>query len=229
MKKACFSALALSILMNFVSAQESNFPTPELKSAETPAAIPADHQAILESKEIVDRVMDDQYFKLIDNAKIAKMNEVIAIAHKGEAEANAVVNELTKHTNQPVIDSASQSSEDNKEAAEKAKKSEAEAKYKSKLNSDKALLNRLVLASISSNSALIRINGSTSEMTVGSTANGIKLVSINLANHAVNVSTVSTGQSKVLKLSDYSEVSTGNIKPLKKADEGQSSKNIERN
>lgn len=223
--------LIMSVLFisSITVAQNGNdFVAPEVKTAEMPAAIPADHQAIIESEKVINRINSDAYFKLQQQVKQAKLNELVALANKGTAEASASAckanQKFCKDAGISIaVDTTQTEAEKEKIRIEEEieeKKRATLRKAKQQYSNDRARLNQVRINSVSQNEAMLNIDGSQVVLSSGETWNDIKLVSIN-ADSSITIKAIRSGQSRKVSGSTTANYPTGNIQPLVLADEDE--------
>lgn len=200
-------------------------PPPELKSAEAPAAIPEDHKAVIESAEIVARVNNDAFFKLSNELKEAKLREIIALARKGEAEANAAACKSNPHTcarlgivNNAVSENKEEDKGKSEQAAVLAAQSEAIAKSRMIANQEKNILEGIHLSGIEGNKAILRFEGRVVSLPVGGTHANVKLLSVD--TNSATIKGMRSGLTRTIHVNEMHSFPTGQIRPVKKDQNG---------
>lgn len=225
MNLKCFLVVTICISIAPFGFAQSEFDAPELKSAESPAAIPEDHKAILESEKIVSRVNSDEYFLYVNQVKVAKLKEMIALARKGEAEANALACKASPTVcktagvavSAPVAENDKKSTDEKDKEVQSIKEAQAQAKLRNAIAAEKNKLSAIKLSAVSNGEAIINYQGETITLPVGGQHDGFKLTSI--SHSSVQVRGLTMGQIRTVGMNGMNYFPTGHIKPIPKDNE----------
>lgn len=203
------------------SVARAQTPAPELMSSEKPAAIPADHKAVIESEQIVEKINKDSFFHSQMMVKLSKNEEQIAISRRLAAEANAEAckadrsfcngsNIASQEMSQTEIDA--QRKKDAEAASEKAIADSIRAAS----NEEKAKLNSVVLKGLTNEEAFLNISGLDVTLRKGASYQGIKVGSINASS--VFIVGTKYGNSREVSVNESLNRNSSNIKPIFKAE-----------
>lgn len=182
-------------------ATNESFQPPAEKSLDAPVNLSEDQKALIEAKKVVEAINNDDYFKFSNDAKVQALKERVAVSKKNEAIALA---EQSK--------ALSEASSLGKKPDENSNKSES--KNIKVIQTDNTLLN-VSVGLISAGKAILNINGNSTELIVGESYSGIKLVSVSNNLQHVTVKSIKTGEIRELGLRVPQSVSSGFIQPIK--------------
>lgn len=216
--------LLLSIHSMAQEASTVAIPPPAVADSVNPEIIEADHIAAEQAKPVSEEIKKDPLFLKIHQARYAKVSAAEAEALRQVAVANSDAEKAKRIKDEPVIPvldyqkvGALPMQNGLKPAQEQVKVNVEKPKP---LKTDDSSLDRVsVIMLKGESSATLKINGSQSDVKVGSDVDGISLIKVNSGSQSIVVKHIKSGRSKTISMDSTAPYPASNLKPIKLKDD----------